>query len=149
MDAASLLARSLPSLVVIVGALLVLRHWARRGGPTRTPVRVVGRAGLAKGAVVALVEVEGQRLLVGASDHGVSLLTSVDRLTEVGAEDATEPATTRPATGPEAAAVPSTPSTLSTTDRPRMALVDHLRHLTVRQAVPRHPRRPSGVPPRT
>lgn len=150
MSTADLLARSLPSLAVIVGALLLLRHWARRSqaGPTGVDVRVIARTGIAKGATVAVVAVGDRRLVVGASEHGVNLLTPLDD-----DEGATPP--TSPTGVPEDAATPTGCSPLNgrapltwTTDRPRMAPIDRLRRLTVRQPVPSHPRRPNGVPSR-
>lgn len=64
---------------VVVGALLALR-WAQargmtaRGGPE---LRVVGRTGLTRQALVAVIEVDGRRWLVGAADQGVQLLAEL------------------------------------------------------------------------
>jgi Flagellar biosynthesis protein, FliO len=78
--------RLLVSLVLVVGGLLVLRWWSQRGrgrmlGRTastgRVPIKVIGRAGLARGASVAVIEVGTQRFLVGASEHSVSLLSEL------------------------------------------------------------------------
>lgn len=166
MTTLDVLARTLPSLAMIVGALLVLRHWARRGGGNNnTGVRVLTRTGLAKGAVVAVVAVGERRLLVGASEHGVSLLTEL--APDTGTTDATSPPEHDPdelarmlsgVTGVSAAATTDEVAALSSsrfglrptafpwnTDRPRMAPIDHLRHLTVRRAVSSHPRRSTGV----
>lgn len=69
------LLRLLPSLAIIVAALLAARWWlARNGGTGAVALRVTGRAPLTKGAAVAVVEVEGRRFLVGAGDGGVRLL---------------------------------------------------------------------------
>ncbi len=78
--------RLVVSLVLVVGGLFVLRWWSQRGRgrslrrPTmvgRVPIRVIGRAGLARGASVAVIEVGTQRFLVGASEHSVSLLSEL------------------------------------------------------------------------
>lgn len=163
MTTIDVLARTLPSLAMIVGALLVLRYWARRGRSTGDAgVRVLTRTGLAKGAVVAVVAVGERRLLVGASEHGVQLLT------ELAPEAATRTSSTEPADdavagAPDGATATTDqvaalspfrfgfgPSTFPwTTDRPRTAPIDRLRHLTVRRAVSSHPRRSNGVQPPT
>lgn len=159
MTAVDILARTLPSLLLIVGGLLVLRLWAQRGrlGP-QSGVRVVSRTGLAKGAVVAVVAVGERRLLVGASEHGICLLSELAAETDAvpAADDPLGPAlpdgpvAARPAGIPGLTLPGLRPRTLPwTIDRPRMAPVDRLRALTVRRTVPSHPRRPTGVLPRT
>lgn len=167
------LVRMLPSLAVIVGALLLLRHWAQRGRSTSTtPLRVISRTGITKGSVVAVVEVGDRRLLVGAAEQGVSLLAELDPGT--GMEAASDPAHETPAEAASApahdpahtttaAAAPATdrqrlleqlrhtsltgPRT-TTDDRPRMAPIDRLRHLTVRTPVASPPPRPTRATPR-
>lgn len=151
------LARMLPSLAVIVGALLLLRHWARRSGRAGgSPLRVVSRAGIGKGSLVAVVEVEGRRLLVGAGEHGVRLLTDLEASAEelpapdppAAAELTEAVAGAAPATSPEP--LPPEPLTSDPThDRPRMAPIDRLRAMTVRQPVASHRPRPTRVHHRT
>ena len=159
------LARSLPSLIVIVGALLLLRRWAQRGsGTTGADVRVVTRTGITKGAVVAVLAVGERRLLVGASERGVDLLAELDPEPAAHPEEAgtgvTAAATTPPAPRPAAPAsltalvagawnAARSRPTPTSDDRPRMAPIDRLRHLTVRRPVPSHPRRPTVVRRRT
>lgn len=151
MSGVDALARMLPSLAVIVGALLLLRHWARRGGRTGgSPLRVVSRAGMGKGSLVAVVEVDGRRLLVGAGDQGVELLCELDR-------DAVDPTVAQDA--PTSTDDPATPSLSSpapgpapaslTDDRPRMAPIDRLRAMTVRTPATSHRPRPNRVRHRT
>lgn len=158
------LARSLPSLIVIVGALLLLRRWAQRGsGSTGADVRVVTRTGITKGAVVAVLAVGERRLLVGASERGVDLLAELDpepvahpEEAGVGVATAATPQAPRPAAPASLTALVagawnaarSRPTPMSD-DRPRMAPIDRLRHLTVRRPVPSHPRRPTVVRRRT
>lgn len=62
-------------LLGIVLAVLVLR----RGAPARTrAVKVTSRAALHRGAFVAVVEIEGRRLLVGAGAQQVNVLAELD-----------------------------------------------------------------------
>ena len=154
------LARMLPSLAIIVGALLLLRHWAQKGrGGTTTPLRVISRTGLAKGSVVAIVEVGDRRLLVGAADQSVSLLAELDDV-PTAVVDGPSPATATDETDRTSApaVVPATDrqrlldqlrpalptaSLTPTDDRPRMAAIDRLRHMTVRSPVRTHPSRPN------
>jgi hypothetical protein len=152
------LARTLPSLLLIVGALLVLRHWAQRGSSGQDAgLRVISRTGLAKGAVVAVVAVGDRRLLVGASEHGVALLSelepeagTVPSALDLHGTEVPTTVTTDAVTVPDLASAGLRPRVFPwSTDRPRMAPIDRLRHLTVRRAVPSHPRRPNGALRRT
>ena len=86
----------------------MLAGWVRRaggvaGGPARgrrraerpAPVlAVVGRQAIGPKSSVAVVDVGGQRLVLGVSEAGVTLLTTV----EVPAPEAEEPAPSAPAT---------------------------------------------------
>jgi flagellar protein FliO/FliZ len=128
-ESVELLSRLVPSLALIVGALLLVRRWAQRGsGGGNAGIRVLARAGLTRGAMVAVVEVGEQRYLVGASEHGVSLLSEVpdSELPEELLQDA-------------AMDVP-----LPQLDRPRMGLIDRLRDMTVRTHLERSIRAPGG-----
>lgn len=145
----STLGQLLPSLALIVAALLGLRWWAQRGrSPSASPVRVLARTGLTRGAVVAVVAVGRRRLLVGASEHGVSLLTELDPDDAVG-DDTPDARNTRntPNDTVTDVTMPSLPSwtrhPVSTDGRPWMGLVRRLQHMTVRTAPSRsHPQRP-------
>ena len=63
--------------LVMVGGL-VLAARASRGGRPGSGIRVSGRHGISKGAVVAVVEVDGRRFLVGAGDNQIALLSELD-----------------------------------------------------------------------
>ena len=79
MDGMSELARGLVPSMLLIGALLIVRRGAVRGkirGGDK--MRVAERAGVARGASVAVVEIDGRRFLVGASEHGVNLLSELD-----------------------------------------------------------------------
>lgn len=59
-----------------VGTLVVLRA-AKSGGlalGTAQPIRVVGRQSLETGSTLMLIEVDGQRMLLGVSRAGMVLL---------------------------------------------------------------------------
>lgn len=51
---------------------------ARRGAAPAPPLRVAARAGLGRTAGLALVEVDGRRLLVGVSERSVELLCELE-----------------------------------------------------------------------
>ena len=60
-----------------VGSLVLLRAAKRGGGLTMgvaRPILVVGRQTLGAGANLMLVEVDGERILIGVSRAGISLL---------------------------------------------------------------------------
>ena len=74
-------------LAVMAGAAAVLRRSGvvttagpgRRGGRRRpAPVEVVARHGLSRGASLAVVRLGGRALVLGVTEHRVSLLTEVD-----------------------------------------------------------------------
>jgi flagellar biogenesis protein FliO len=67
------------SLGLVVGGLLAVKRFGRRTGrAARGAIAVEARAGLAKGASVAVVTVAGQRFLLGVSEHAVSLVAELD-----------------------------------------------------------------------
>ena len=131
------LSRLLPSLVVLGGVLVALRWYLRRqGGPGNQAVRVVSRTGLSRGALLAVVDIAGGRLLLGVTDHQINLLAELPQdaahgLTELSDLHDTTPVATD-ATG--------LASALRRTHGPRMGIVDRLREMTVRSAPPRPPR---------
>ncbi len=77
------------ALLVVLAALIAVPMVLRRfKANTPDAVRVVGRTALTKGAVVAVVAVGGRRLLVGANERGVQLLTELDGDVDASAADA-------------------------------------------------------------
>ncbi len=66
------------SLAVVLGLLWIIARRGGRGRVKATTVQVVGRQSLGRRAGVAVVEVEGRRLLLGVTDQGVSMLTELD-----------------------------------------------------------------------
>jgi flagellar protein FliO/FliZ len=74
-------------LAVMAGAAAVLRRSGvagtavagKRGGRRRSvPVEVLARHGLSRGAFVTVVRLGGRALVLGVTEHQVSLLTEVD-----------------------------------------------------------------------
>jgi flagellar biosynthetic protein FliO len=123
------LGRMLPSLALIVGALLLVRRWAQRGGRALgdSGVRVLGRTAVTRNAVVAVVEIAGRRFLVGAGDQSVTLLSELDPAAPVGGP--TIPLSAGTDVAPARPAMPS--------DRPWMGLIHRLQLMTVRTALPK------------
>ncbi|HSL57016.1 MAG TPA: flagellar biosynthetic protein FliO [Acidimicrobiales bacterium] len=112
------------------GGLRVLGGMGR--GTSQTKVQVVDRAGIAKGASVALVTVGGRALLIGVTEHSVSLLTEAPELVtrlELEAAERDAPA--------DVVEVDMT-SPLADLDGPRrparMGLMEALRETTVRRS---------------
>lgn len=147
-----LIVRLLLGGAVVVGALYALR-WAQargmtaRGGPE---LRVVGRTGLTRQALVAVVEVDGRRWLVGAADQGVQLIAELGPAPD-GHGTAAPPSTTADHDGPPAADPDRAPGTRrrlhgpalhapalgvhrtdAPTHGPRIGPLDRLRAMTVR-----------------
>ena len=65
-------------LLLLFGGALAWMHWQRRGRGARRRLEVLDRVMLARGASVALLRVEGHRLLVGVSAEGVRLIRRLD-----------------------------------------------------------------------
>ncbi|MFJ7287098.1 FliO/MopB family protein [Curtobacterium sp. NPDC098951] len=84
MDTAVIVLRVALSLGVVLALMWVLhRRVAKSGlvgsktkGRRSASVEVVGRQGIGGKASVVVVDVEGERLVLGVSEHGVALLTS-------------------------------------------------------------------------
>jgi flagellar protein FliO/FliZ len=162
-----LLVRLVFSLGIILGLLLLAAKVARRNGRTlRLPgigsfgggrreatIKVVERASLSRNASLAVVQVGDRTLVVGITDHGVSLLTDqVDTSVTADADDDDDATDDDDADQPVADVTPisamrGAKGTLPLTsgsaaldavakpDRPpRMSFVDALREMTVRSA---------------
>jgi flagellar biogenesis protein FliO len=82
------LSQLIPALVIFVGGP-VLIWWLKRGRPsTGAGLRVTARTALTRNSVIAVIETDGRRILVGATDHGVSVLSDLGSAvtTEVSAQ---------------------------------------------------------------
>lgn len=157
---------------VLAATPLLLR---RLKGSQPGGVRVLGRTALHRNAVVAVVEVGNRRLLVGAGEKGIELLTELEQDPEDAPEDADDGALARDASPVEPLVLDltstarmdvaprddrSTPATEEalqallgeagsavTEAGPGIGLVDRLRVMTVRVSPPpRGAGRPIRVP---
>jgi flagellar biogenesis protein FliO len=62
---------------VLLGVILIALTM-RRGGPARArSMKITSRTALHRGAYVAVVEIDGRRLLIGAGTQQVTLLTEL------------------------------------------------------------------------
>lgn len=77
MDAITAL-RVVVSLGVVFGAIWFLsrrfRGSSQRAAKRSAPVRVLGKAGVGGKSSVVVVETEGRRLVLGVTEHGISVL---------------------------------------------------------------------------
>ena len=83
--------RLVVSLAVVIGLLLATMRVARRSMRSRpgSLVRVVQRQSLSRTSGLAVVEVAGRTLVLGTTEHQVSLLVELDEQLEDELEDAT------------------------------------------------------------
>jgi flagellar biogenesis protein FliO len=94
-------------LLVMWGAATVLRRsgvagtaaTGRRGVRRRAPVEVIARHGLARGASVTVVRLGGRALVLGVTEHQVSLLTELDQAELDAPEDESSAGTAGPGIG--------------------------------------------------
>jgi len=117
-----LITRLAPALAVVL--LLPLGVWwlqRRRRGGHHQAIRMTARAALGRNTWIAIVEVEGRRLLVAAGERGVNLLTELD-----------------PPAAPEAAMDPDALidglMEQAENDGPRTGLISRLQERTLRKA---------------
>lgn len=99
-------------IATVLLAIVLLVVTLRRGGPGRArDVKVGSRVALHRGAYVAVVEVDGRRLLVGVGSQQVALLAEL------------EPAPPAPAepSGPAAGDAPAPAAPTSLLDKVRQA----------------------------
>lgn len=81
-------------LLAAVAVGVMLRN---RGTTTSRTVRITARAGFSRSATIAVVEVDGRRLLVGVAPNAVTLLTELDPADATAADPApTAPAPVEP-----------------------------------------------------
>jgi flagellar biogenesis protein FliO len=122
--------RLLVATLLLAAIAVTVRLKARGTGPART-IKVSARAAVNRGAVVAIVEAEGRRLLIGAAANQVNILADLGASGEPVADEAT-PAPSWLLTRPRIGRV-----VLPTDD----TFVQRVRRLTVRTADPsRRPR---------
>ncbi len=95
---AALLGRMIVSLGVVVGLMFVVAKVARkrlgtgRRAGDATSLQVLSRQVVGKGAAVTLVRAGDRALLLGVTEHSVSLLAETDLPPEPAADPVSEPA---------------------------------------------------------
>ncbi|MGZ4738294.1 MAG: flagellar biosynthetic protein FliO, partial [Ilumatobacteraceae bacterium] len=68
--------RLLVATLLLAAIAVTVRLKARGTGPTRS-IKVSARAAVNRGAVVAIIEAEGRRLLIGAAANQVNILADL------------------------------------------------------------------------
>jgi flagellar biogenesis protein FliO len=69
---------AIPTLLIFCGAPLLIWWLRRTRNRVGSALKVVSRTALTRNGVVAVIETEGRRYLVGATDHGISLLSALE-----------------------------------------------------------------------
>ena len=123
--------RLLVATLLLAAIAVTVRLKARGTGPART-IKVSARAAVNRGAVVAIVEAEGRRLLIGAAANQVNILADLGAAGD-------------PVAGESTPAAPSWLVTRRRISKPAApaedTFVQRMRRLTVRTADPsRRPR---------
>lgn len=118
MIAVNLLTDVLPGFAIVFTVPLVLWWYVRKSrGSSTNRLRITEKAALGRNTWVAVVEVDDKRILVGAGESGVNLISELEALPEVVTDVAMD------ATGD----VPN-----GITEQPRIGLVRRLQLMTVR-----------------
>ncbi len=114
----------LPGFIVVIAVPLVLWWYVRRTRGSRPDrLRISDKAALGKNTWVAVVEIDDKRLLVGAGESGVGLISELEPLPEIVEE---------PATDAVSATESEEPLLNGITEPPRIGLVRRLQLMTVR-----------------
>ena len=133
------LGQMIPALVIFVGGPLLI-WWLKRGRPSiGGNLKVSARTALTRNSVIAVIELDDKRLLVGATDHGVTLLSELDgtptrpRQTELALTDASD--------ARHDAELKDEHTVLTEPNGPRTSPLEQLRVMTTRRVTrPRPPR---------
>ena len=133
------LTQMIPALVIFVGGPLLI-WWLKRGRPTvGGGLRVSARTALTRNSVIAVVELDDKRLLIGATDHGVTLLSELAAGTTSSPAEQQLPLSLTIETGQDARNTED--PVPSGSDGPRTSPLEHLRVMTTRRVNrPRPPR---------
>jgi flagellar biogenesis protein FliO len=124
----------IPVFLLVLGAPLAIWWWMRRSKTGSTNrLKITDKAALGRNVWIAVAEVDGQRFLVGAGEHGVGLLSELESLpvTEAAMDDAPEARTTYNGARALTPAFFSAPAMDRTTE-PRMGLIRRLQLMTLR-----------------
>jgi flagellar protein FliO/FliZ len=124
METLFLALRVIVALAVVLAIIWVVQRRLGKGASLRRAknvVSVVGRTSIGPKATVAVVEVEGARLVLGVTEHGISVLHELDAAAAPDAAFARElsAVTALPARAP--APRPATPAPRPATPAPRPA----------------------------
>lgn len=132
------LTQMVPALVIFVGGPLLI-WWLKRRRPTvGGGLRVSARTALTRNSVIAVVELDDRRLLIGATDHGVTLLSDLQTGTPSPVQPQL-PLSHTIETGHDARNTED--PVLKGSDGPRTSPLEHLRVMTTRRVTrPRPPR---------
>lgn len=143
MDGFAALTQILPGLTLILAGLLAVRWWMTRGGRRRTgpSMRVVSRTSLSRTSVIAVVDIDGRRFLLGSGEQGTSLLAELDP-DQDDAADTVVAAAAHDATASHDLPDQWSPGWDRSAPGPRTGLLDRLRAMTVRTPVARPSRAP-------
>ncbi len=118
----------LPGFAVVIAVPLILWWYVRRTRGTKpNRLRISDKAALGKNTWVAVIEIDDKRLLVGAGESGVGLISELEALPEPAEELAEDPATDAVPAADTAGALPN-----GITEPPRIGLVRRLQLMTVR-----------------
>ncbi len=131
------LTQLIPALAIFVGGPLLIWWLKRRRPSVGGGLRVSARTALTRNSVIAVVELDDRRLLVGATDHGVTLLSELADLPgpETQSELALAQAAGHDVRLKEDQPVPTEPN------GPRTSPLEQLRVMTTRRVTrPRPPR---------
>jgi flagellar biogenesis protein FliO len=123
-------ASTFTTLFFFVGAPILI-WWLRRSRfSIPTGLRVASKTALTRNGVVAVIETDGRRFLIGATDNGINLLTELARNEDEAETDTEEePAgalTLLPGTGPGTSPIEALRNmTVRKPTRPRMPRAHH------------------------
>lgn len=138
-----ILANVLPAFLLVIGTPLGIWWWLRRSrsGPTAR-LRITDKAALGRNTWIAVAEVDGQRFLIGAGEHGVGLISQLETapLTDASRADALDDAAHE--RRPLVDAITSTHA-MDSTSAPRMGLIRRLQLMTLRTSA--RPPRSAGA----
>ena len=133
------LSQMIPALVIFVGGPLLI-WWLKRGRSTvGGGLRVSARTALTRNSVIAVVELDDKRLLIGATDHAITLLSELEAGTSSSPVQQQLPLSHAIEAGPDARTTED--PVLNGSDGPRTSPLEHLRVMTTRRVTrPRPPR---------
>ena len=132
----AMLLEALPAFLLVLGTPVAVWWWLSKGRRfTPGRLRVTDKAALGRNTWLAVVEIDDRRMLIGAGEHGVDLLSELEPQ-----DEATETAETPDPTASRMLRVPN-----GFDNGPGMGLLRRLQLMTLRTSTP--PIARPGVPP--